>query len=70
MSSKLERTFRIGSEKNGASSWYTEHYVELHDLMDRKYYTLPIAAAYNAGYDEAMKKVRNIECHILQMKNG
>jgi len=69
MSDELDRTFRVGSENNGACKWYTKHETELVDLMDRKYHTLPIAAAYNAGYDEAMKKVRNIKCHILRMKS-
>lgn len=66
MSDELETLFNV---RNNADNWYFKHRDELVQMMKDEYYTLPIAAAYNAGYDEAMKKVRNETCHTLQTKN-
>lgn len=56
------------TSSNKACEWYAHHRERLTELMDGRYHTLPIAAAYNAGYEEASKKIRNLTCHTLQTK--
>ena len=55
--------------RNSGHLWFQKHREKLINLMKSDYHTLPVAAAYNAGYEEAMRKVRNETCHILQTKN-
>jgi len=67
--SKFDELDTLFNTRNNAGNWYTDYREELIKLMAQGLYTLPIAAAYNAGYEEAMKKVRNKSCHTLPTKN-
>ena len=67
--SKFDELETLFNARNSASDWYINYREELVHMIGQGLYTLPIAAAYNAGYDEAMKKVRNETCHTLQTKN-
>lgn len=54
---------------NDACNFYLRYEKEYKRNIKNDAITLPIAAAYNAGYDEAYKKFRRNElCHISQMK--
>lgn len=54
---------------NDAHRFYMRYKNEFLRNMRNDAITLPIAAAYNAGYDEAYKKFRRNEiCHISQTK--
>ena len=66
--SKFDELKTLFHSHNDASNWYIKYREELVHMIGQGLYTLPIAAAYNAGYDEAMKKVRNESCHTLQTK--
>ena len=54
---------------NDASSFYVRYEKDYIRNIKNDSLTLSIAAAYNAGYDEAYKKFRRNEiCHISQTK--
>lgn len=54
---------------NDAYKFYARYEKEFMRNIKNDALTLPIAAAYNAGYDEAYKKLRRNEiCHISQTK--
>jgi hypothetical protein len=55
-------------QDNDACTFYMKYESEYKRNIKSDALTLPIAAAYNAGYDEAYKKVRNELCHIYQTK--
>lgn len=63
---RFDFNFRHGT---GVYAFYSDYIEEFKKHIDRKAYTLPIAAAYNAGYDEGYKKARNELWHTLQTKN-
>jgi hypothetical protein len=54
---------------NGASEFYFKYYDTYKHHIECQAFTLPIAAAYNAGFDEGYKKARNELWHTLQTKN-
>ena len=54
---------------NGGLTWFTKYSSECYKDLSNGHKTLPIAAAYNAGFDEGYKKARNELCHISQTKN-
>lgn len=54
----------------GASNFYHRYYNTYIYHVEKKMYSLPIAAAYNAGFDEGYKKARNELWHTLQARNG
>lgn len=56
--------------KNNACTFYHKYYDMYVYHIENKTYTLPIAAAYNAGFDEGYKKARNELWHTLHQKNG
>jgi hypothetical protein len=63
---KFDELFR---NDNTAYIFYLKYEQEYMRNVKNKAFTLPIAAAYNAGYDEAYKKFkRNEKCHISQTK--
>jgi hypothetical protein len=53
----------------GAGKFYAEYEMQYKYNIDRGHWTLPIAAAYNAGFDEGYQKARNELWHTLQTKN-
>lgn len=63
---KYDELFRGG---NGGADFYIQHKDTILHSINNEYYTLPIAAAYNAGFDEGYAKARNELCHISQTKN-
>lgn len=60
----------FNSCKNGASKFYSKYYDTYIHHIKNKTLTLPIAAAYNAGFDEGYQKARNELWHTLHQKNG
>jgi hypothetical protein len=55
---------------NKGSNFFTKYETKYKQCVNIDCLTLPIAAAYNAGFDEGYLKARNELWHILQMKNG
>jgi hypothetical protein len=56
-------------QNNDGCTFYLKYEDEYKRNVKSEAFTLPIAAAYNAGYDEAYKKFRRNElCHISQTK--
>ena len=67
------KTYRFDegfNSSNDACGFYTAYYDQYMHCIEAKAHTLPIAAAYNAGFDEGYKKARNEIWHTLQTKNG
>ena len=55
--------------KNDGDGFYSQYREKIIYCVKKGYYTLPIAAAYNAGFEEGYAKARNELCHISQTKN-
>ena len=55
-------------DSNKGSEFYTKFRDKIINAFKHDWKTLPIAAAYNAGFDEGYKKARNELCHISQTK--
>ena len=55
--------------KNDGDGFYSQYREKIIYCVKNEYYTLPIAAAYNAGFEEGYAKARNELCHISQTKN-
>ena len=64
---KYDEGFR---NNNGGCEFYTKYEMQYKYYIDRGHWTLPIAAAYNAGFDEGYQKARNELWHTLQARNG
>jgi hypothetical protein len=55
--------------ENGGVGYYGCYEQRLVDLMKDGFHTLPIAHAYNSGFDAGYNRARNELWHILQTKN-
>ena len=55
-------------DDNNACTFYMKYEKEFKRNIKSEALTLPIAAAYNAGYDEAYRKLRNESWHTFQTK--
>lgn len=69
MSKRKHRYQELFSSSNAGSDFYSKYKNEIIRTCKHEHYTLPIAAAYNAGFDEGYAKARNELCHISQTKN-
>ena len=54
----------------GGCKFYTKYESQYKYNIGHGLWTLPIAAAYNAGFDEGYQKARNELWHTLHQKNG
>ena len=63
---KYNELFMAG---NDGSAFFSRYRHSIIASAKAEHYTLPIAAAYNAGFDEGYAKARNELCHISQTKN-
>ena len=54
---------------NRATEFYLKYQGDIKDHAKNEWFSLPIAAAYNAGFNEGYMKARNELCHISQTKN-
>ena len=56
------------TRNNRGVDFYREYQDRYKKLIKEGNETLPIAAAYNTGFDEGYKRARNELCHIYQTK--